>query len=69
MTLATVPSITILCFVLGLTECARASVPPHRPGEDSKRAAAFPAAYWRALWLLCLFTSYAPWFVEYANSA
>lgn len=63
MTLATVPSITILCFVLGLVRSAR-ELPFGRAFraravvEQRRLARAYST---RTLWLLCLFTSYAPW--------
>jgi 4-amino-4-deoxy-L-arabinose transferase-like glycosyltransferase len=63
MTLATVPGITLLLFVLGLVH-AGLHVPALRRVralpyvERRELEAAFSV---RALWLLCLLTSYAPW--------
>jgi len=63
MTIATVPTIVILCFVLGLVRSVR-ELPLARvlrdraPGEGRVLKAAFSV---RTLWFLCLLTSYAPW--------
>jgi 4-amino-4-deoxy-L-arabinose transferase-like glycosyltransferase len=64
MTLATVPGITLLCFVLGLVRSAldlpflRAA---RQAGPAVRRVLAHSYSV-RTLWLLCLLTSYAPWF-------
>jgi hypothetical protein len=63
MTLATVPSITLLLFGLGLVRAVR-DLPFWKSvrelGHDARRA--LVAAYsTRLLWLLCIFICYAPW--------
>jgi 4-amino-4-deoxy-L-arabinose transferase-like glycosyltransferase len=63
MTIATVPSITIILFVIGLVRSARElpflpKIRAQMPGIRVTLANAYSS---RALWLLCLLTSYAPW--------
>jgi hypothetical protein len=63
MTIATVPTIAIFCFLLGLVRSVR-ELPFRRilralpPDAVRARRDAYSA---RTMWLLCLFTSYAPW--------
>lgn len=63
MTIATVPTITLACFLLGLVRSVR-EIPFGRahqsrtPAERRDHEKAYSA---RTLWFLCLFTSYAPW--------
>jgi 4-amino-4-deoxy-L-arabinose transferase-like glycosyltransferase len=63
MTVATVPTITLLLFSLGLVKSVRElpwwrSARAEAPLERRERSVAFSA---HTLWLLCLATSYAPW--------
>src|SRR5678809_666544 len=63
MTIATVPSITIVCFVLGLVRSMR-ELPfgrAFRSLKSAERLLRQNAYSARTLWLLCLLTSYAPW--------
>jgi hypothetical protein len=63
MTIATVPTITLVLFVLGLVKSAldlplAGTLRKRTPLERTALGRAFST---RTLWLLCLFTSYAPW--------
>lgn len=63
MTIATVPSIIVLCFLLGLVRGVR-ELPFWRAAELAAPAeleASKKQYSVRVLWLLCLFISYAPW--------
>ena len=63
MTVATVPSITLLLFVLGLVRSARELpfLPSARTAGISRLAELRRSYVTRSLWLLCLLLSYAPW--------
>jgi hypothetical protein len=63
MTIATVPTIVILCFALGLARSVR-ELPfwkVNRVLPPVERRSLKDIYAVRALWLLCLLTSYAPW--------
>jgi 4-amino-4-deoxy-L-arabinose transferase-like glycosyltransferase len=63
MTVATVPTITLVLFALGLFRTAL-DLPffkAFRAAEPAARRALERAFSTRTLWLLCLLTSYAPW--------
>ena len=66
MTLATVPGVTLLSFVLGLVGCSWAWIPAQKKrtaAEPNANASteAPPRASVPLLWLLCLLMCYAPW--------
>jgi 4-amino-4-deoxy-L-arabinose transferase-like glycosyltransferase len=64
MTLATVPTTTLLLFVLGLVRSAR-ELPFLRAARSAgftRRSELRHAYRTRSLWFLCLLVSYAPWF-------